>query len=568
MLRDSALIDPVTEARPVENQPLSVSVVLAWQIILWCSAIEVLTALFFLAAVPMGTYHLWFGLLGALVATAFMARDLRIWCKATLCLILAFVVATAVLGWLVDFSGDGQQYHLPAVFALAQGWNPFQVSRLAEWNAGFAQTLTSSIYVEHYAKGTWMLAAAVDLGTGALEAGKAFSLLLPLATWLLGAAFLRQRGFSAWWAHGLALAAAANPVSIYQLSTFYVDGQLAALCTLVLIVSLVYFYTSDKRWLVLLVACLIPLVNVKFTGLVYAACLTLGLAVGARLAGLPVSSRRYLAVAVASIGMAVILVGYQPYVTNTIEKGHPFYPALGRDDGRNVQWKSAPAEFLALNRAEKLARSILARSVESTEWPHWKLPFSVTIQELYTFFGADARYGGFGPLFGGGFLVASLLYVSAITSMPRRLWLTGIGLSMIVFISILPNPEAWWARLAPQLWLIPLILITVLMTFHGIWRRAAGVVLVLMLLNVALVAGLNWTRAVEKTILFREQIRRLQITSAAAPVEIKMPLRFQLVTERRLRDHAVSYRVVETLSCASPYRFSYPVANQSQACLP
>lgn len=66
----------------------------------------------------------------------------------------------ATLGWLYNFSGDRQWYHLSGTLALAQGWNPFHAPHLADWNPGFEPTInTAAIYVQHYARGVWIVPA-------------------------------------------------------------------------------------------------------------------------------------------------------------------------------------------------------------------------------------------------------------------------------------------------------------------------------------------------------------------------------------------------------------------------
>jgi len=80
------------------------------------------------------------------------------------------------------------------------------------------------VWINHYAKGAWLRAAAVQALSGQLEQGKAFGPLLMVAAALLVFA-AAAAAVGRWRAGILAALAALNPVSVCQILTFYVDGQ-------------------------------------------------------------------------------------------------------------------------------------------------------------------------------------------------------------------------------------------------------------------------------------------------------------------------------------------------------
>jgi hypothetical protein len=456
---------------------------------------------------------------------------------------------------------------------LAQGWNPLTTARLVEWNAGFEQELSSAaVYVQHYSKGAWIIAAAAYRATGQLEAAKAFNLLYLLAAYFLAAGLLHRLGLSRVWTHGLALAAAANPVTLYQLPSFFVDGQVAALCTLLVVLSLDYLRAPRPPALVLLGACVVLLANVKFTGVVYAIALGGGFAALYWVKGAWRELRRYAAGGLFAGVLAIVVVGYQPYVTNFRLHGNPFYPVLDRDPAAETATAGqfdiwAPPAFMAMGRLEKLTRSLLAESAGAEAMPQWKVPFTVAKRELYIFFNTEPRYGGFGPLFGSVLLATIAVFLSAGRAANRRVWAGGAAIALLVFVSALVNPEAWWARLSPQLWLVPVILLTPVALGAPVWPRRAGVVLVLVLLgNSALVAALNWGRSVEKNRAFRDQLAGLQSHAAAGPLQVTTHPSFRMITEYRLRSMAIRYQRAPRPSCAAPILFSYPASAQAAAC--
>ena len=533
-------------------------------IILWAGMTLSLTVFLLWVGQPVRGYALWLGLVVAISAARKLVPDRRVWLPAMLGLLAVSLLGSFALEWLYDFSGDGQEYHLPGILALAQGWNPFHSSRLAEWNPGFEAGVTSGIYIQHYAKGAWLLAAATFRGTGLLEGAKIWNLLYPLAVLLVAQALLRRMGLARVWSWGLALAVAANPVGVYQLPSFYVDGQLASLFTLALLFSLDYLRQPARHTLLFTAVSLVLLANIKFTGLVYAIFMVLGLAGGAWLWNRRVGLRSYVLMAGMALLVAVMGVGYQPYMTNMLQQGNPFYPAVGREDGRNVQWRSAPPEFLAMNRVEKLADSLGSRSSGSSGMPVWKIPFSLEKQELYAFFTTDVRYGGFGPWF-GGILLLTLMGLPWMLRGPASGLVAGV--SLLVIMTGLLNPEAWWARLSPQFWLVPPILVVIAVLNRATWlRRVASVVLIVLLVNTLLVGAVNWGRAIQKNLVFRDQLAQLSATPVV-PVRVNIPQRFRLVTENRLRGRGIDYRLADPLTCRQPLPFSYPESARSAACL-
>ena len=578
MFADTRIAERYSDRSEPHTKWFFVAELAAFMAIGWPFITLVLSALLFWIDIPISPYHLWAGLLLSLAAGYYLAGDWRAWLIAIILLVITVSLGGIALAWCYDFSGDGQWYHLPGVLALAKGWNPFLAPQLGEWDTGFEQDLTNAaIYVQHYAKGVWIVAAAVYRATGQLEAAKIFNLLYLLAVYLITASFLGRLGLSRVWAHTLALTTAANPVTLYQMTSFFVDGQLASLCTLSVVLSLDYFRQPRLKTLVLLGACVVLLINVKFTGLVYAVFLGGGFTVLAWLKDWWEEGRRYAAAGTASILLGSLVVGYQPYVTNVMFKGNPFYPAVGRDeaataatDGQFEMW--APSEFLDMSRSEKLLRSILARSSGAKSMPEWKIPFTVNKNELYIFFNTEPRFGGFGPFFGSILVVVLFVYIISRKATKPDRWKAGAGIAVLVVLSVLPNPEAWWARLAPQLWLVPLILISALALGASNWpRKIAGGLLILLLANSTLVAALNWGRATEKNLAFRVQLAQLRLISSSGPLQLSTDPRFRMVTEHRLLTNSILYRLVDEVSCPQPFRFSYPnppARAQAAACPP
>jgi hypothetical protein len=561
-----------------DDEPASTGELLAFQAILWPAATLLCASLLLWLRLPVGAVSLWFGLATALIASRAFSDGRRSWWRSTGVLATVAVLSGGVLAWVYDFSGDGQWYHMPGVLALAQGWNPFEHPQLGGWSEEFKRAIgerpSAAIYVQHYPKGMWIVAAATYQATGLLEAAKALNVLYAVAVYALAVSMLRRMGLSAAWRHGLAAAAAANPVVLYQVHSYFVDGQVASLCSLLVLLSLDYLRRPSTRLLAQLAACIVLLVNVKFTGLVFALALGGGFVALYGFAGARRAAWRYMATGLLSATIAVGVVGYQPYMTNLWFHGNPFYPILGSDDAAEAEMAGqfqiwAPAAFMEQGRIEKLTRSVLARSSGAEAMPRLKWPFTVTKQELYIFFNTEPRYGGFGPLFGSALVATLLVFAAAARTVNRRALLGAATIAGLLIVTALLNREAWWARLSPQLWLVPIALLAVLATSCAMWvRRTVAALVFVLVANSTLVAALNWGRAVEKNLAFRGQIAELRSLSQTGPLAIAFRPSFRILTEYRLRRAAVPFERVASAACSAPLRFSFPESAQAAACGP
>jgi uncharacterized membrane protein (UPF0136 family) len=408
------------------------------------------------------------------------------------------LVVAAILGLLVaasawislafyDVSFDGQVYHQEGVYQFAHGWNPL-------FFTGSFGTISifRNVILNHYPKGPWIIAASMYRLTGRIETGKFANLLLGCAAFFLALAVLAgaRKKLSAG-PVAMAVLVAANPVAICQTFTFYVDGQMASL--LVCLAALCFLSAADSNpWvnLVLLEAAIL-IIQEKFTGLVYVTILFAGFL--ALLAWQKRALRKPFYMAVLALGLGTFVFGLNPYVFNTLKNGHPFYPFYGKGELPNFSLTNdTPPEFLEANRVGNLAASILSRS---RVWPPestLKIPWQVDRSEWRQFEEPDVRTGGFGPLFPAA-LVLSLAFLAI------RLWRGGAApwiataIILIIIASVLPVHACWWARYAPQVWLVPLV---ALGFPQGTGERAnwllSWLVLLILGANVAGIAAVNF----------------------------------------------------------------------------
>lgn len=514
-------------------------------IVVFGAAVLLVTALLWAFGVAISSWNLSVGAALAVVALAFGVNryvEGALQKAGVFTGVLAFAAALLWLSVLLggsyfDVSYDGQGYHTDAVIKLHDGWNPFH------------QPYTGNVWNDHYAKGSEILAASLYRVTGVLEQGKAWNFLLLAASFLLAFAGLLSWDRQVWRALVTAVVLAWNPVVINQTLTFYIDGQLGSLLLCLLGLGALIAVRGD-RWIALVSAMVLVLIlNNKFTGVVYAVVLCGGLlmllfAVGKR----RITGGMTAVIAVAFV-VGILFVGWNPYLHNTMEKGHPFYPVAG--DGKlNIMDRQVPGNLIGLPAWKKLGWSVFARSenVLATQQAVLKAPFSWTEKEIKAFKGPDPRIGGWGPLFGGAVLLAILVVALSFLLTPWRQALLASCVLLIVSLSVLVNPEAWWARFSPQLWLVPALAAAygLVVSNSRALQAVSLALLVLMGTNSWLTSQEYFARQGEYTALVEKQLSVLQRVSQEEPIPVLLGTSAH---GRRFEEHGVRFLAVKKLAC-------------------
>ena len=421
--------------------------------------------------------------------------------RPAISLVFAGIVGSSffVSSHFIDLSYDGAWYHQESVIQLAHGWNPYHDAPMSPSVAKEAAT-----WVNAFPKASWINAATAMRAFGDIESGKAFNWLLFLAAFFLVLDLFRQFSFRRSFALALAVAVTANPVIIDQLFSYYCDGQVAALMTIVFALMIrILLGLPARRTMLLLVASLMLLSNLKFTALIY----------GAALSGLfflfcfhyrPRSRHHFWIATVPMIGvvLSVFVVGYNPYVTNFLQHRNVFYPVpipflsgSGNSSVPVMPVSNMPENFAGKSSVEKLLRSLSSYSgnITAPNSSHFKWPWQVQMEEYRCFTIADCRIGGFGPLFEAALVGSGVLLLLIFNIFGSESFIVlGMFFSGILGTTLV-NPECWWARYVPQLWLIPCIV-----CFFAVYpqlkvvktRRRIGYVLIgLVCLNSLLIAG-------------------------------------------------------------------------------
>lgn len=499
--------------------------------------------------------------LSILITPFFIRLWIPSWKVTGLIIFITLLTYTLSLGIALTFfdgSYDGLSYHQEAVIRLAQGWNPvFE-------NAEKYGPLGHQKLVEYFPKASWIVGAATFLLTGKIETGKLFVLAMMAAAWFqVAATLLRLTPLSFLTVALLSLLFAANPVAIYQSTTFLVDGLLASFLT-ILLASLSNFIMIRRFGFLLsgLIAMVLA-INVKFNSLVYVSFLiSFALLLIWRLHGFRRAIRPGAVLGV-TVLCSISLFGYAPYIRNLIHNGILLYPLFGdfETEFDKTLRHNMPANVRVTNRFSRYTIANLSRTGNpyGQEITQLKFPLFVSLAELKAFHDNDLRSGGFGPLF-GAILICTVLTALLIFFSPYRtrfllIWFWSGSLLVTIFVHDL----GWWARYTPQSWLLPsLFALAALLTPVNSIRWLGRTLILLILINLILVTGSYAYKQRMYTLETRRALLRMQ--SAHQPVVVHINPFFSL--RQRFKEAGISILQEDSLP---PENFTLIITNRIPA---
>ncbi|GEB33615.1 MULTISPECIES: hypothetical protein [Brevibacillus] len=521
----------------MNNRTATYSFVIGATLLFFIASIVLVTSTFFLLGIPVTAVSFWLSVLAALVCLLAMTATFVPLRRPTwLVALLAGLAIVIGGGWYIsantfDLSFDGQTYHQEAIILLTNGWNPVHDAPILKPPGKPIEEMDNKeilsafhLWINHYAKGPWMLDAVMYKVTNQIEVGKIFNLLLMAASFFLSLAALRtafpaKKGLAV----VLAILAACNPVVVSQATSFYIDGQLGSLVLIICALGYLLLKRYHTWTMLALCSALMLLAQIKFTALVYAVLLGGALLVLFFFCDRQKRWKTVLAWLAASLVITVVVVGYNPYVTNTLAKGHPFYPLAGKG-AVDIMTSNSPHDFKDINSLSKLGISLFAQSenIATPKETTLKWPFTFSEQELKVFLAPDVRVAGFGPWFGGAVLLAFLIVLALLFGRERRKALPLLVASIILLITVLINPESWWARYVPQLWLIPL-----LVTLAGwdaqaaLTRYGSRILLAVMLVNMLLVGSAHMLGQRSINAMAEQQLQEIKASNKTMIVDFR-----------------------------------------------
>jgi hypothetical protein len=364
---------------------------------------------------------------------------------------------------------DGMETHQEKIIALANGWNPIQDPYFHEADIENNILLKDCKIVNGGGefRVNYILSALIYKATGKIETGKTLNFLYlivysAISFYVIGH-FLK--GFN----HGIStLIAILNPIIIVQLYSYYVDGQLAALYGSILLLCL--FLCKERKISTIIAIILLGmiLVGTKKVGIGL-----LGLALPLTFIAIIIRSQRKLKwISITSISsVCIIFVGIfggEKLGLWDSSNGFPFTPSriitlmdsetMDYWLGTEIPGSDRPYPMRGMNRMEQFWASNMSETHILREEIRWKKPFTISQSEFdfLKSIAVDLRMGGFGPLYGGIFLISLLVLAHQIIfHLKESRILLYLLLVLILPCFFLPT---WWARWIPFMWLFPLVI--------------------------------------------------------------------------------------------------------------
>ena len=516
-----------------------------------------LSAIAFLFGVSVGRLQATCGILLAVLLLFRQHRGARARWLSLSCLVAVLAGGLIISAVTVDNTYDGWAYHQPGVIALSHGWNPVTEPVFGTWWAPYSRSIgypsngpsIDALSTTVYPKALWILGAQAVVWGLPLDSGKYPALLLIFVVGLTALRALRLRGIPNSWAYPLSGLTALNPVCVVQSTTFYVDGSLGS-CLAILIFSLLsYDVTRSGRDLVLALCAALLACNLKFTGPVYTALTLLPFAVWWLL------ERRLVArdLLICGIAASVLLAAsINPYFTNLRDFGSPVYPLNERD----VMEDQMSEGFLKEHSLKKLLISLTFSNLAdrssgnpATDERNFTSPFQSRGFEEFKKFSdtADLRIGGFGPFFGIT-IALTLLAASLLIRGPRN----GIGFATVALgtlLSIVVNPQMWWARFVPQMWLLPVLVATA--ASRSRIAKALALIIVLLMGVTSLIAVIGRsTSSYVVTLAYKDNLKRLGDAPLLVDTSVS-ELKFLSTLTYRLHEQGTTFEVAMG-QCATP----------------
>lgn len=468
------------------NKVAYYSIIVSFMLLIFIGSIFIGSSLLFIFKISINKLNiLIFPLISILISRYLLIKDKQnISWKFLILTLVLFYLLLIILGvlnnWIWDYSYDSLAYHQEGVIRLKDGWNPF-----------YESSANVNIWVKHYTKAPWIFAANIYKITGRIESAKLLTSLLPIILLILSFGFFYLITNKRIKLSILAsIVMAMSPINIAQVFTYYVDSELGIYIIILLITLILILFFKDLVYFkyFALVNIATFLVNIKFTGLAYA-----GVILGAFvLCNFIYNNKKYniklITFLIFSFIFSVCIIGFNPYVTNTINNGNPLYPLAGKDK-IDIMTPNTPASFRYDGQFEKLIKSLLAMPTQENNKGYvansFKELLSVQDGTIELYATTDARLRGFGiysiiiiPITG-----IVLLYI-LISCKNKKIRVCSLIFLVSILSAIIYCGEFWWARYVAFIWAFPVLLGVLMCQRKCKFEKFIGwLLLILMLVN-------------------------------------------------------------------------------------
>lgn len=442
-----------------------------------------ISTLFFIFKVSISKYYAIIALILSIVTILFLLKRLgllsikKIYCSIITIIvpILVIIISLFLNGKIVDFSYDGNHYHKPTIGLMTNGWNPLY-EEAQEFDQGQDQPIYISeriaTWVDHYARASHVYQANIYALTGNIECGKSINTLSIILMFLIIFSIMALKIKKIVFPLLFSICVVTYSVISAQFLTNYIDLLNYIFLTLLIFTFFVFEFRENKKQenigLLLYFICLLLCINIKFTTFAYAGLFCLGFYIYyiIKLIKKKMDKKffiKFTTVSFVSVIVGVFVIGLAVYPKNFVTDGNPFYPLFG-ENKEDIMTTNQPDYFKEKSPIEKYTISMFSKteniSESSGKTATWKIPFTVSNEELDVIKTTDTRIGGNGVLFSGIFILSILIICLTSYRIFKEHKEVFILCSIILGITILLIfflGESWWARYFPQTYFITLI---------------------------------------------------------------------------------------------------------------
>ncbi|MET3731534.1 hypothetical protein [Moheibacter stercoris] len=439
----------------------------------------VVSSLGFLFNIKLSEFHFPIAIILALVTTYFLygKNDLKNYISSFLWASLILMISYFLSINYYDFSFDGMAYHQDAVVQLAEGWNPIKEKTDSQY----------AIWLNHYQKGIEIMQANFYLISNKLESVKTINFLLLISCLLVVFEAIKLTIKNTFSAFFLAILASFSLIVISQLFTNYNDGLYYLLyISLVASMILVYQHKTNFYWANLIMISIL-LCNIKFSTLPSFVVLV------AVFLAFIIYKKNWTFIRPAVISLTIvffagIITTFNPLLTNINEGKHIFHPLMGTEKVDIIS-QVIPHYMSDQGKLERLktaffseVTNIYMMNEDRIPVQKSKIPFTIQPGEIEFLHHYDLRLSGFG-VFASGILLLSVLilivyplymyiYKREVFQVNKEKLLVLYTIVFGIIITTFINPEFWWARYVPQLWLINIIALVMIWDSKQYFFRA------------------------------------------------------------------------------------------------
>lgn len=454
-----------------------------------------------------------------------------------------------------DISWDGQEYHQEIILQISDNnWNPIQ-EKVPDSTDDHMK-----IWVEHYPKSSEILSSSIYEITHSIESGKTFNLLFIIASFfiILGA-ILKYSKIGIFTGILLSLAVALNPVSVYQSMSYYLDGQIASMAVILLALIYVILQKNGTKYLILLISVMAILINLKFTGIAFAGLGCLSLLFFSLLQKNRELFKKIFLASVIGTLIAIFLIGFHPYIQNTLEHKNPFYPLVG-NESVNIMTGIVPQNLLEVGNVKKFVISHFSLTNTGREI-NWRLPFVPDISrgQFPRCYG-DARVTGEGLYFMEISIIAIFLLLEMIIL--KKVNFSFIVALIFLAVGVVVIPDNWWARYVPFLYLIPWLVLMFSFMKYKQPRFLSQLLLFVILLNNLTELDMYIKPQIDNTKAIQEIIEVSKKSSKS--VKVHSTSVYFLNNVKRFEENNIEYELInnnEEWYKMDGQKYSFPYSN-------